>query len=161
MTAELVEIVVEIEATPEVVFEYFTETVKVMEWHGAEAECDATPGGVFMLNVVVVNVVRGHFVEVDPPRRVVFTWGHEGEEEPFPAGSSTVEVTLTPTNAGTRLQIRHRDLPDEEHAEHHRVGWTHYMERLAHAAEGRHPGADEWRRAAGSAPGGLFFGEDT
>jgi uncharacterized protein YndB with AHSA1/START domain len=56
------------------------------------------------------ETVFGEFVEIDPPRRLVFTWGWEGDEE-VPPGSSTVEVTLTPDGDATVLHLVHGDLP--------------------------------------------------
>jgi uncharacterized protein YndB with AHSA1/START domain len=50
------------------------------------------PGGRYSVEVSEDSTVTGQYVEVDPPRRIVFTWGWEGSEE-VPPGSSTVEVT--------------------------------------------------------------------
>jgi len=88
-------------------------------------------------------VVVGEFVEIDPPRRVVFTWGWEGNDA-VPPGSSTVEVILTPDGEGTILRLVHRDLPEEQRAEHD-GGWKHFLPRLATAAagdQGSGPGAN-------------------
>jgi uncharacterized protein YndB with AHSA1/START domain len=41
---------------------------------GYRGELDARPGGVFQVDPNGRNVIPGKFVEVDPPRRVVFTW---------------------------------------------------------------------------------------
>jgi uncharacterized protein YndB with AHSA1/START domain len=87
---------------------------------------------------------RGEFVEVDPPRRVVFTWGWDRSERPVPPGSSTVEVVLEPAGDGTRLTLRHSGLPDEEQVAQHGHGWEHYLERLRVAAAGGDPGRDPW-----------------
>ena len=40
------------------------------------------------------SVVIGEYLEVDPPNRVVFTWGFEGTEPFVEPGSTRVEVTL-------------------------------------------------------------------
>ena len=78
-------------------------------------------------------------VELDPPRRVVFTWGWEGNDD-VPPGSSTVEVTLTPDGEATILRLVHRDLPEEQRAEHD-GGWKHFLPRLADAAARGEPGS--------------------
>ncbi len=149
MTAEPVLITLDIEAPPQEVFPYFTETEKIMEWHGGEAYCEPVPGGEFTLDIPGDHVVRGSYVEIDPPRRVVFTWGMEsgygGNPGILPEGSSTVEVTLDPTETGTRLTICHSKLPDMDQATRHKSGWTHYMARLRAAAHGDPVGPDEWR----------------
>ena len=61
-----------------------------------------------MFNVAVhgPHIARGEYVEVDPPSRVVFTWGWEDQETAVPPGSSTVEITLTPDGEGTKVRPR-------------------------------------------------------
>jgi uncharacterized protein YndB with AHSA1/START domain len=85
----------------------------------------------------------GHFVEVDPPRRIVFTWGWEVDGSPVPPGSSTVEIDLLPDPAGTRVRLTHRGLPPPEGLLHEE-GWIHYVDRLAIVAAGGDPGRDPW-----------------
>lgn len=79
--------------------------------------------------------MRGKFVEVSPPSRVVFTWGFENPDVGVPPGSSTVEVTLEPDGADTYLRLVHRDLPGSESAVH-AGGWEQMLARLAIAATG-------------------------
>jgi uncharacterized protein YndB with AHSA1/START domain len=50
-------------------------------------------------------------VAVEPDRRIVFTWGYEGDGQAVPAGSSTVEITLEPVADGTEVRLRHSGLP--------------------------------------------------
>jgi uncharacterized protein YndB with AHSA1/START domain len=91
------------------------------------------------------DVARGEYVELDPPRRVVFTWGweSEGEGHAVPPGSSRVEVSLEPDGEGTLVRLRHVDLP-EEALEIHGQGWDLYLGRLAKVAAGEDPGPDPW-----------------
>src|SRR5205814_1658836 len=86
------------------------------------------------------NTARGEFVEVDKPRRLVFTWGWDGNEA-LPPGLSTVEAELRPEGSGTSLRFVHRDLSPEQAASHAK-GWDHYLERLEIAAAGGDPGED-------------------
>ena len=133
---------VRIEARPEIVFEFLTDPDKMTQWKGDSAQLDARPGGVYRVQIGQAVVV-GEFVELDPPRRVVFTWGWEGNDA-VPPGSTTVEVTLTPDGEATILRLVHRDLPEEQRAEHE-GGWKHFLPRLAIAAardnRGSGPGA--------------------
>ncbi len=78
------------------------------------------------------NVVRGEYVEVDPPHRVVFTWGFEGNEG-LPPGTSRVEVTLIPDGEATIVRLRHTGPPDEGARSQHEAGWQLYLGRLAAA----------------------------
>ena len=93
------------------------------------------------------HIASGEFVELDPPHRLVFTFGWErsGEEPPpVPSGSSTIEVELTPEGDGTSVRFLHRDLPNAEAATSHAHGWDHYLSRLETVAGGDDPGDDPW-----------------
>jgi uncharacterized protein YndB with AHSA1/START domain len=131
-----------IEARPEVVFQYFVDPAKMLEWKGVEAELDPRPGGIYRVNVTGREVARGEYMEVTPHSRVVFSWGWEGNPE-VPPGSSTVEVTLTPDGTGTLLVLRHGNLPEAAGAGH-AEGWDHFLPRLATRAAGGDPGVDPW-----------------
>lgn len=139
-----VEVEVEIDARPEIVFEFFTDPAKLVRWQGLRAELDPRPGGVFRVDVSAENVARGQFVELDPGRRIVFTWGWENPESPLPPGASRVEVTLTPNGDGTIVRLRHLGLPSPESRDAHERGWRHYLSRLPVAAAGGDPGPDPW-----------------
>jgi len=133
---------VRIDARPETVFAFFVDPEKMRRWKGTEARLEPRPGGIYRVNVSARDVAVGTYVEIDPPKRVVFTWGWEGDEH-VPPGSSTVEVTLTADGEGTIVRLVHRDLP--EHAgPKHAEGWEHFLPRLQVAAAGGDPGPDPW-----------------
>jgi uncharacterized protein YndB with AHSA1/START domain len=160
-------------ARPETVFAYFTDPMKMVQWMGAEAALDPRPGGVCRIvfrpsqsqieylsftfgsgeqapesvELDDRGVVSGQFVEVDPPRRITFTWGWELELLAVPPQSTAVEVTFTPDGDETIVRLAHRRLPAEA-VEFHRVGWQHFLPRLAIAAAGGSPGPDPWQVAA-------------
>jgi uncharacterized protein YndB with AHSA1/START domain len=129
---------VRIAAAPEAVFPYLTDPTLMVRWIGEWADLRPAPGGTFAVNIEG-NPVRGEFVTVEPPHRVVFTWGMAGSD--MPPGSTTVEITLRPDGDATVVELIHRDLPPEEVAGHG-VGWEHYLPRLALAAAGGDPGPD-------------------
>jgi uncharacterized protein YndB with AHSA1/START domain len=135
--------VVTIEARPETIFPFFTDEDLWSQWGGV-GTLDPRPGGIFRSAVTQTRIARGEFVEVEPPHRVVFTWGWEGEDSAVAPGSSTVEVTLTPDGEHTILRLVHRDLPSRELAESHTAGWDHYLERLQILGMGGDPGPDAW-----------------
>jgi len=149
-TGAAVEVETRIAASPDTVFEFFTDPDKMVQWMGRSADLDPRPGGGFRCDINGRDVAAGEYVELDPPRRVVFTWGWEAEDSSTEPGSSRVEVQLTPDGEGTHLRLVHRDLPDAEVAEKHRHGWGHYTERLATAAAGGNPGADPWASPEGA-----------
>lgn len=122
---------IDIEAPPEVVFAHLVTPEGMLAWMGQHAELDATPGGIFAVDIDG-NLIRGEYLEVDPPHAVVISWGVLGSEL-LPAGSSRVEFRLTPIAAGTRLDLTHTGLPADEQPKH-AVGWAHHLALLAQAA---------------------------
>jgi uncharacterized protein YndB with AHSA1/START domain len=139
MTTQPYRTSVDIAAPPEVVFPYFTRAEAIVTWMGDYAVLDAVPGGTFSLDINGVPV-RGRYLELDPPHRLLISWGHAGSAA-FPPGSSTLEVTLTAIAGGTRVSIEHRDLPPEV-ATGYGTGWLHFLGRLAVAGAGGDPGPD-------------------
>ena len=139
----VVEREVRIAARPETIFPFLTDASKMTRWQGRSVTLDARPGGVYRCVISDQNTASGAFVAIEPPHRVVYTFGWEGEGNPVPPGSSTVEITLTADGDGTILRLRHSGLPVEAR-EPHGHGWGHYMERLVAVGGGRDPGRDPW-----------------
>ena len=131
-----------IRARPATVFSFFTDRDRWLSWQGRTAKIDPTPGGVFRMNVRGDGWASGWFTVVEPPRRIAFTWGWEGDASPVPPGSSTVEVTFEPDGVGgTLVTLVHSGLPLLA-VDMHRDGWIHYVGRLVVRAEGGDPGPD-------------------
>lgn len=129
-----------IAAPPSIVYGYLTDSELWARWQGVGAMIEATPGGIFGISMPNGQRARGQFVELEPHRKVVFSWGwvdHPG----VPPGSSTVEIELVADEGGTMVTLTHTGLPPEE-IDAHRLGWDHYIPRLASVAEGGDPGPD-------------------
>ena len=124
-----IEVVQRIEAPPEVVFSYLTDGVRFAQWMGTNAELDPRPGGRYRIAVDGEHIAIGEYLEVDPPRRLVMTWGWQGHPT-VPPGSTTVEITLTPDRDATVLRLRHLDLPNDGERCLHTQGWDQYTGRL-------------------------------
>ncbi|HEX5730031.1 SRPBCC domain-containing protein [Microbacterium sp.] len=133
---------IDIAATPETVFRYLVTDAGIIAWMGDWARVEPVPGGAFAVNIAGYGA-RGTFLEIDPPRRVTVSWGFEGSET-LPPGSSTVSFELSPTRAGTRLEVVHTDLPEGD-VPGHVEGWDHFLPRLAVAASGGTPTPDTWK----------------
>jgi uncharacterized protein YndB with AHSA1/START domain len=136
-----------IAASPETVWQFLVDPDRATRWMGQVATFDPHPGGAYRVDVIPGHTASGEFVELDPPHRLVQTWGWEpGEDGPrsVTPGSSTIEIELVPDGDGTLLRFTHRDLPDSAAADSHAQGWDHYLPRLAIAAAGGDPGADPW-----------------
>jgi uncharacterized protein YndB with AHSA1/START domain len=142
----VVEREVRVAAQPETVFSFLVDPDKMSLWMGRRAELDGRPGGIYRVEINDQAIARGEFVEVDPPKRVVFTFGWEGQEagqgeHGVPPGSTRVEISLDPDGDGTLVRLRHLDLP-EAAREIHGQGWDLYLGRLKAVAAGEDPGPD-------------------
>ncbi|MBT2500057.1 SRPBCC domain-containing protein [Agromyces sp. ISL-38] len=132
---------IDIHATPEVVFDYLVTPAGMTAWMGETATLEPSVGGTFSVDIAG-SPIRGQYLEVVRPHRVVVSWGVAGSDE-LPSGASRVSFTLTPIGEGTRVELLHSDLPDV-HVEGHVDGWQHFLPRLASAAQGQPPAADGW-----------------
>ena len=129
-----------IKASPDTIFEFFTDPEKIARWMGRIVRSDARPGGEYSADLNGRDIAVGTYLEIDRPRRLVFTWGWK-DNEFVPPGSSTIEVSLTPEGTETVLLFVHRDLPEGQDT-NHATGWDYYLPRLVIAAEGGDPGPD-------------------
>jgi uncharacterized protein YndB with AHSA1/START domain len=133
---KVIERVITIDAPPETVFRLLTDPVQYVRWKGKLAELEPRAGGKFRVEFPSTkDIAAGKYVEVVRDRRVVFTWGWEGNEM-VPPGSSTVEIDLTPMGSGTRLRLVHRGLPQQAIASHSE-GWDYFLLRLEDVGAGR------------------------
>lgn len=121
---------VRIAAPPEVVFGYFTDPQLLVTWIGQRADLDARPGGTFAIDFEG-TAARGSYVAIEPPNRVVFTWGIP-DDATLPPGASTVEVVLVADGGGTIVNLTHRDVPPDREPSH-REGWEGCLAALADA----------------------------
>jgi uncharacterized protein YndB with AHSA1/START domain len=75
------------------------------------------------------RVVSGSYVEIDRPRKLVFTW-----MGPLTNNVNTlVTVELTPRGDETELVLTHERLPTQAIHEGHTRGWGHILDHLADA----------------------------
>lgn len=123
---------IDIEASPETVFDHLVSAEGMVAWMGQTAELDPRPGGVFSVDIDG-NPIRGEYLAVEPHHTVVVSWGLAGSDI-LPAGSTRVEFRLTPIDGGTRLDLTHTDLPDEQ-VPPHAEGWPHHLGLLAEACQ--------------------------
>jgi uncharacterized protein YndB with AHSA1/START domain len=127
---------------PDETFAMLTEPERLRRWQTVTARVDLRASGDYRWTIIPGHTAAGTITEIEPGRRLVFTWGWEGDEH-LPPGASTVTITLEPTEGGTNVRLVHDGLTIEQ-AAGHLEGWNHYLERLA--AAGRHgdAGPDEW-----------------
>ncbi|HVB91551.1 MAG TPA: TIGR03086 family metal-binding protein [Acidimicrobiales bacterium] len=123
-------------------FALLTEPERLRRWQGISARVDLRAGGEYRWTVVPGVNAGGTFVEIEPGRRLVFTWGWEGNDA-LPPGASTVTITMEPAEGGTMVRLVHEGLTGDQESGHLK-GWSHYAERLAAAARDGDAGMDQW-----------------
>jgi uncharacterized protein YndB with AHSA1/START domain len=131
---------IDVSAAPETVFEFFVDADKLKRWLVVDATVDPRPGGVCIQQHRGDDraggpfPMHGTYLEVDPPHRVVFTWGFTHPEIGVPPGSTIVEVTFEAIDdepgPATRVTLVHRNLPPAA-AGDHAAGWAQLLDVLA------------------------------
>lgn len=132
---------VRIDAAPAEVFPYLTDPELMVRWMGDWADLDPVADGRFVVDINGVPI-RGHYLEIEPPHRVVFSWGAAGNQH-IPPDATTVEITLRSDGDATVLELVHKQLPPDQLPQHG-IGWGHFLDRLTVAAAGGDPGRDPW-----------------
>jgi uncharacterized protein YndB with AHSA1/START domain len=126
-----------VRAPPARVWEAWTRPEVLAQWFGPHhtqvehAETDLRIGGRFRVVLREDNGERheigGSYAEMEPERRLVFSWVWAT----MPERVSRVSVTLRPVPEGTALTLRHDRFADAATAQRHTRGWTESLERLA------------------------------
>jgi uncharacterized protein YndB with AHSA1/START domain len=126
-------------APRERVFRAWTVPAEVMVWFGPggfispSAEIDLRVGGRFRFALKPaegpVFHVRGTYLEIKPPEKLVFTWQWEGTGNDGP--ESTVTVEFVDRGKETDLVLTHRQLWSQEAIDSHRMGWEGSFEKLS------------------------------
>ncbi|WP_120522453.1 TIGR03086 family metal-binding protein [Arthrobacter celericrescens] len=127
-------------------FELITQPERLRRWQAVAARVDLRVGGEYRWTITPGNHAAGTFTEIEPGKRVVFTWGWEQPGAPAD-NVSTVAITLEPVDGGTAVRLVHEGLPSPEAVAAHSEGWNHYLDRLLAQASAGDAGADEWAAA--------------
>lgn len=127
-------------------FELITQPARLRRWQAVAARVDLKVGGEYRWTITPGHHAAGTFTEIEPGKRVVFTWGWEQPEAPAD-NISTVAITLEPADGGTSVRLVHEGLPTPEALAGHAEGWNHYLDRLLAEASTGDAGADEWAAA--------------
>jgi uncharacterized protein YndB with AHSA1/START domain len=129
-----------LDAPPERVFAAWTDPELLRRWWAAEpdwttpeASTDVRVGGQYRLSMRdttgVVRSVVGEYLEVDPPRRLVYTWEPDGE----PSAESEVTVVTVDflrEGSATRVVLEQRGFADEVRRDMHDRGWNGCLDNL-------------------------------
>ena len=103
---------------------------RIADWFAEVVSLDLRLGGAIHLRFSEVNYdIRGLVTELDPPRRLTWTW-------PQPDGSdSAVTFALEPDGDGCRLTLIERGLTLSQGAGN-AAGWHAHLEALEDACDG-------------------------
>jgi uncharacterized protein YndB with AHSA1/START domain len=74
--------------------------------------------------------------EIDPGRRLSYSWNTGGGEEAMPRFESVVTLTLEPIAGGTRLRMEQSGFSNDSNYNGARFGWRSFLERLEGVAAG-------------------------
>jgi uncharacterized protein YndB with AHSA1/START domain len=123
-------------ATPDEVYDAWTNPQSVMEWMipmpggRTTARLESRVGGRFQIDMVSEGRTyphEGEYLRLERPRLIEFTWISMATNRQ----RSVVTVELRPmADGGTELSLIHRQLPTEAAAQEHRGGWTAALGRL-------------------------------
>jgi uncharacterized protein (TIGR03086 family) len=130
---------------PDTAFALITEPERLRRWKTVAARVDLRVGGDYRWTITPGHVAMGTFTEIEPGKRVVYTWGWEGDGQ-LPPGTSTVRVNLEAVDGGTTVQLIHEGLTPEQEIGH-AEGWNHFLARLVLLATSGDAGPDEWHAA--------------
>jgi uncharacterized protein YndB with AHSA1/START domain len=117
--------IVNIQASPDTVFGFFTDVARWARWWGAGSTIDPRPGGRVVIRYPDGTEVVGEVVELTAPERLVFTYGF-ASGAPIPPGSSRVAIRLEKHGPGTRLHLSH-EFGDAAVRDEHVQGWRYQL----------------------------------
>ena len=135
----------EFEASPELVWEAWTEPEQIKEWLGLgedstieSVKVDLRIGGKFRIQMKMEDgeyfTVAGTYLDVKAPERLAYTWDWEkdgsGTEFGELEGNETlVSVELLASGSRTQLKLTHEKFASEESRDRHIGGWNRWIDR--------------------------------
>jgi uncharacterized protein YndB with AHSA1/START domain len=121
------------------VYAAWTDPAQMKQWFGPESVqtgdlvADARVGGEFRWDLVNSEgeemTIHGEFRELQPGKKVVFTWQWD-DDEVWENHISVVTVELSDRDGGTELRLIHEKLPSKESRDRHNEGWNSVLDKL-------------------------------
>jgi uncharacterized protein YndB with AHSA1/START domain len=130
------------QAPAQVVFDAWTSVEVMRRWWHAEHDWETTLAEVDLRVGGTVRVVMrdphsdteygggGTYTEIDPPRRLAFTWLWDGMSK-----RQLIELDFEEAGGVTTVRFTHSGLWDEEAVRSHEDGWTKAFDNLDKALE--------------------------
>ncbi|MEU4194630.1 SRPBCC domain-containing protein [Kribbella sp. NPDC026611] len=113
------------------VYDAWTQPELLVQWYcpnpklELKVKADVRVGGDYVVEMGP-HVVRGTYLEVEPPGRLVFSWKWDGTAD----DPTRVEVELTSVPEGTRMVLSHTGFATADDAANHQQGWDPEILRL-------------------------------
>jgi uncharacterized protein YndB with AHSA1/START domain len=124
------------DASPEKVYAAWTNPKKIVKWFGPDAgpvksaHLDVRAGGSYAIEFSTEDGeqhhVSGIYREVEPNRKLVFTWAWRT----MPERESLVTVLIKPVGDGSLFTLLHEQFFDEPARDRHEHGWTGCLDKL-------------------------------
>ncbi len=114
------------------IWKAWTNAATMLQWFGkplhpaTNVEIDFRVGGAWRIDLQPAEggpgvAFFGEYTEIDPGRRIVMTWRHEG---PTPVGSTTVTLGFRDSGSGSELSVHQVGFEATEARDGHHVGWS-------------------------------------
>ncbi len=129
-------------APREQVFDAWLQPEALKQWFGpgdsqvTDVQMDPVAGGAYRFEIhgggdcvdkdAEVHIPTGKFLEISRPEKLAFTWAFEGGEMP----ETTVTVTFTEVEEGTRIDLLQEGFLDPVIQGHHDQGWNGCLSNL-------------------------------
>jgi uncharacterized protein YndB with AHSA1/START domain len=139
---------IQVDASPEVVFEVISRPEHLTQWWPDEAEIEPAIGATGHVAFNGATAEDKHvesimIVDAQPPRRFSFRWVYEEAEVPGPGNSLLVTFDLEPSGSGTRVRMTESGFRErgweaavlEESYQDHSRGWDYFIPRLGEYLE--------------------------
>ncbi|MBX3072768.1 SRPBCC domain-containing protein [Candidatus Obscuribacterales bacterium] len=127
----VLEITKVLKAPVERVYKTWTEPEHMAKWFGCaktgtvQIEQDLRVGGNFRVEMHCTDgeiaIVHGTFKEIEPNKKLVYTWTNNSQE--FPAEDTLVTVLFMGNGKETELRLKHQNFAKEISAQGHSMGW--------------------------------------
>jgi uncharacterized protein YndB with AHSA1/START domain len=105
------------------------------DWETTEAEVDLRVGGVVRIvmrdpHTDLEYGGGGHYIEIEPPNRLAFTWIWDGNDT-----RQLIELDFDETDGITTVRFTHSGLWNEEAVRSHESGWNRCFDNLERTLE--------------------------
>ena len=118
------------------VFKAWTDANQLGQWfaptddYTTRASVDLSVGHEYRIAITHkggnVHTILGTYRQIDPPRKLVYTWRWEGG----PSSDTLVTVDFTPDGEATKVTITHEQFTNTEDRDKHNEGWNGCLNRL-------------------------------